>query len=54
MYGDKENFLIKASFLPPDLLGHKNDKVSKNTVLELELSLKEARKHLKQVISNHN
>jgi two-component system nitrogen regulation response regulator NtrX len=45
MYGDKENFLIKASFLPPDLLGHKNDKVSKNTVLELELSLKEARKH---------
>ena len=44
MYGNKENFTIKPSHLPPEILGYdskyKKDKIS----LDLDLSLKEARK----------
>ena len=45
MYGDNKNFLIKAPLLPPNLLNNINNKVNNFPVLELDLSLKDARKH---------
>ncbi len=44
MYGDNNDFLIKSSHMPPEILGYKNQNVINNTNYELELSLKDARK----------
>ena len=44
MYGNQENFSIKPSHLPPEILGNNTKALKDNNFSELELSLKDARK----------
>ena len=44
MYGNQKDFLIKPSYLPPEILGYKPTIKTDSNSSELELSLKDARK----------
>ncbi len=45
MYGNQNNFIIKPSHLPPDILGYNEEKKNNHIKSEFSLSLKDARKN---------
>ncbi len=45
MYGNQNNFIIKPSHLPPDILGYNEEKKNNHIESEFSLSLKDARKN---------